>query len=192
MNKIWYFMVVCSVVGLLFTTPGIVLNVMTETTYGVLKLCAELLAIYTIWMGLLEIVDKTGLGDKLAKLLSPLIRWLFKINDKETEKYIALNMSSNMLGLGNASTPMGIKAMQKLDDGSGVITPAMIMLLIVNSTSIQLLPTTVVGLRTSAGSQSPSDIIIPTILATVITFTAGIFLTKLCQKIFKKKVVNKK
>ena len=191
MNKIWAFMVGCSVIALIFTDPSIVLTEMTNSTMSVLRLCVELLAIYTVWMGLLEIVDQTGLGDKLAKLLSPVIRWLFKINDKEAEKYIALNMSSNMLGLGNASTPMGIKAMQRLDDGSGVITPAMIMLLIVNATSIQLLPTTVVGLRTTAGSADPADIIIPTLIATIITFTAGIFLTKLCQKIFKRKVSKK-
>jgi len=191
MNKIWTFLMICSIVALIFTEPGIMLTEMTDASMGVLKLCAELLAIYTIWMGILEIVDQTGLGNKLANLLKPLIRWLFKIDDPETSKYIALNISSNMLGLGNASTPMGIKAMQRLDDGSGTITPAMIMLLIVNATSIQLLPTTVVGLRATAGSASPSDIIFPTLIATVITCITGIFLTKLCQKIFKKKAVKK-
>lgn len=178
---------ILSIVALIFTEPSIVLTEMTTASMGVLKLCAELLAIYTIWMGILEIVDQTGLGNKLANLLKPLIRWLFKIDDPETSKYIALNISSNMLGLGNASTPMGIKAMQRLDDGSGVITPAMIMLLIVNATSIQLLPTTVVGLRATAGSASPSDIILPTLFATIITCVMGVFLTKLCQKIFKKR-----
>lgn len=178
---------ICSITALIFTDPSIVVNEMTTASMGVLKLCAELLAIYTIWMGLLEIVDKTGLGQKLANLLSPLIYWLFKIEDKETMKYIAMNMSCNMLGLGNASTPMGIKAMQRLDDGSGMITPAMIMLLIINATSIQFLPTTVVGLRATAGSANPSDIIIPTLIATIITCITAIFATKLCQKIFRKK-----
>lgn len=182
---------ICSVTALIFTDPSIMLTEMTNASMGVLKLCAELLAIYTIWMGVLEIVDQTGLGNKLANLLKPLIRWLFKVDDPVTSKYIALNISSNMLGLGNASTPMGIKAMQRLDDGSGTITPAMIMLLIVNATSIQLLPTTVVGLRATAGSTSPSDIIIPTLIATIVTCVTGVFLTKLCQKIFKKKAVKK-
>lgn len=187
MNRIWTFLMVASITALIFTDPEIVISEMTTASMGVLRLCAELLAIYTIWMGLLEIVDQSGLGGKLAKLLSPIIKWLFKIDDKETTKYIALNMSSNMLGLGNASTPMGIKAMQRLDDGSGVATPAMIMLLIVNATSIQFLPTTVVGLRTTAGSATPSDIIFPTLIATILTCIVGIFLTKLCQKIFRKK-----
>ena len=173
-----------SIMALLFTNPSIVISEMQGASMDVLMLCANLLAVYTIWMGILEIVDATGLGAKLAKLLSPLIKWLFKINDSETEKYIALNMSSNILGLGNASTPMGIKAMQRLDDGSGKITAPMIMLLIVNATSIQLFPTTVVGLRAAAGSVDPASIILPTILGTIITCITAITATKLCEKIF--------
>ena len=156
----------------------------------VINLCITLLAVYTVWLGILEIVDATGLGAKLARLLRPLIRKLFKINDPETEKYIALNMSSNILGLGNASTPMGIKAMQRLDDGSGKITAPMIMLLIVNATSIQLFPTTVVGLRAQAGSVDPTSIILPTILGTIITCITAITATKTCEKIFFKKRVK--
>lgn len=192
MNKIWTFFVICSCIALVFTDPSIMISEMTTATSDVLRLCAELLAIYTVWMGILEIVDQTGLGNKLAKLLSPLIKWLFKIDDAETEKYIALNMSSNMLGLGNASTPMGIKAMQRLDDKSGKITPPMIMLLIVNATSIQLLPTTVVGLRATAGSVNPSDIILPTFFATLITCVVAVFATKLCQRLASKKKAVKK
>lgn len=177
-------MVIISIIALMFCNPENVIGIMTDTSLGVLTLCVELMAIYTIWMGLLEIVDATGLGQKIANLLSPLIRWLFKTKDKETTKYIALNISSNMLGLGNASTPMGIKAMQRLDPKTGKITPAMIMLLIVNATSIQLLPTTVIGLRASSGSQTPSDILIPTILATTITCIFGILFAKIFEKIF--------
>ncbi|MDD4815822.1 MAG: nucleoside recognition domain-containing protein [Clostridia bacterium] len=186
MNKIWTFLMVVSITALIFVDPTIIVSEMTTASMGVLKLCVELLAIYTIWMGLLEIVNQSGLGAKLANLLSPIIKWLFKIEDKETIKYIALNMSSNMIGLGNASTPMGIKAMQRMDNGSGTATPAMIMLLIVNATSIQFLPTTVVGLRATAGSTTPTDIIFPTLIATILTCIVGIFLAKLCQKIFKK------
>jgi len=181
-------MMIASIVALIFTEPSIVVKEMSDASWGVLQLCAELLAIYTIWMGLLEIVDKSGLGEKLAKLLSPVIKWLFRIQDKEATKYIALNISSNMLGLGNAATPTGIKAMQRLDDGSGNVTPAMIMLLIVNSTAIQLLPTTTIGLRATSGSQNPSDIIIPTLVATLITCVFGI----LCAKFFERIFFNKK
>ena len=132
---------------------------------------------------MLELVEASGLSEKLAKLLHPLIKKLFKIDDKETEKMIALNMSANILGLGNAATPMGINAIKRLDDGSGVATNAMIMLIVLNATSLQLLPSTVIGLRSSAGSTSPSDIILPTIIATFCTCLLGICLVKLCNHI---------
>lgn len=178
---------IASILALIFIEPSAVMTEMTNSAMDVLTLCVSLLAVYTIWLGLLEIVDATGLGDKLANFLKPFIRWLFKIKDPETEKYIALNMSSNILGLGNASTPMGIKAMKRLDDGSGKITAPMIMLLIVNATSIQLLPTTVVGLRASAGSIDPTSIILPTILGTLITSITAICVTKCLEKIFFKR-----
>ena len=179
-----------SIAALIFVQPQSVISEMTNASMDVINLCMTLLAVYTVWLGILEIVDATGLGAKLARLLRPLIRKLFKINDPETEKYIALNMSSNILGLGNASTPMGIKAMQRLDDGSGKITAPMIMLLIVNATSIQLFPTTVVGLRAQAGSVDPTSIILPTILGTIITCITAITATKTCEKIFFKKRVK--
>ena len=181
---------ILSIAALIFVQPQSVISEMTNASMDVINLCITLLAVYTIWLGILEIVDATGLGARLARLLRPLIRKLFKINDPETEKYIALNMSSNILGLGNASTPMGIKAMKRLDDGSGKITAPMIMLLIVNATSIQLFPTTVVGLRAQAGSVDPTSIILPTILGTIITCITAITTTKVCEKIFFKKRVK--
>ena len=100
---------------------------------------------------------------------------------------IAMNMSANMLGLGNAATPMGIKAMKALDDGSGIANTAMIMLIVLNATSIQLLPSTVIGLRASAGSTSPADIILPTLIATITTTILGIVLVKIISSIREKR-----
>lgn len=187
MNKIWFVMVVGSISVLIWTDPANILNSMIDSSAQALSLCIELCAVYAIWMGILELVDASGLGEKLAKLLHPLIKKLFKIDDIETEKMIALNMSANILGLGNAATPMGINAMKRLDDKSGVATPAIIMLLVINATSIQLLPSTVIGLRASAGSLSPSDIILPTIIATACTFLLGISLVKFCNRLYAKR-----
>ena len=150
---------------------------------GAFELALELCAVYAVWLGILELVEASGLSAKLAKLLHPFIKKIFKINDIETEKYIALNMSSNMLGLGNASTPLGIAAMKRLDNGSGVATHAGIMLIVINSTSIQLLPSTIIGLRAAAGSTNAGDIILPTLLATICTFVLGISLVFLIGKI---------
>lgn len=183
MNKIWLLMMLASLIVLLYVDPGATLSTMIDASTSALTLCIELCAVYAVWLGLLEIVDATGLGQKLAKLLRPLIKKLFRVDNEEIEKMIALNMSANILGLGNAATPMGIKAMKSLDDGSGVATFSMIMLVVVNATSIQLLPSTVIGLRANAGSENPADIILPTILATIVTVSIGIILVLIFDKI---------
>ncbi len=152
------------------------------------ELCVNLLGIYAIWLGIIEIVDKSGLGQKLEKLLSPVIRFLFKSDNSEANKFIAINMASNILGLGNASTPSGISAMQKLDDGSQKASFSAIMLLVVNSVSIQLLPTTVIGLRQSAGSLCSTDIILPTIVSSLLTCVFAVLLVFLFSKFKRKKL----
>ncbi len=174
MNIFWTIMMLSSILTLLITNPSAVLSEMIGASAEALKLCIELCAIYAVWLGIMELVEASGLAEKLAKILRPLIKKIFKVEDKETQKIIALNVSANMLGLGNAATPMGIKSMQALDDKSGKATFAMIMLIVVNATSIQLLPTTVIGLRQSAGSLTPADIILPTLLVTFCTTALGI------------------
>ena len=186
MNKIWFIMMITSFCLLLWTGPEKVLTTMIEGASFALKHIVELTAIYAIWLGILELVEASGLGDKLARLLRPIIRKLFKLNDTEAEKLIALNISANMLGLGNAATPMGIRAMKKLDDESGIATPAIIMLIVLNATSIQLLPTTIIGMRASSGSTTPGDIILPTLIVTIFTCLLGIILTKSFGKIYEK------
>lgn len=176
-------MIVASLCFLIYSNPAGILDTMINASAQSLSLAVELCAIYAVWLGILELVEASGLSEKLAKLLRPIIRKLFKIKDTEAEKMIALNMSANMLGLGNAATPMGISAMKKLDDGSGIANHAVIMLIVLNSTSIQLLPTTIIGLRASAGSLSPSDIILPTLISTICTCLLGIILVKLFSKI---------
>lgn len=184
-------MMLSSILVLLITNPSAVLSEMLGASADALELCIELCAVYAVWLGIMELVDASGLSEKLAKFLRPLIKKIFKVDDAETQKIIALNVSANMLGLGNASTPMGIKAMQKLDDGSGKANFAMIMLVVLNATSIQLLPTTVIGLRASAGSENPSDIIIPTLIATFCTTVLGIFLVHFIDKILRKRRAKK-
>ena len=190
MNRIWFVMIMTSLCVLAWINPSNIMSVMIDASAGAFTLAIELCAIYAVWLGILELVDASGLSQKIAKLLHPFIKKVFKINNPEAEKMIALNMSANILGLGNAATPMGIEAMKKLDDGSGKATHAIIMLIVINSTSIQLLPSTIIGLRTSAGSISPADILLPTLLSTILTFSLGIVLVFLFGKIknyFKRK-----
>ena len=186
MNKIWLFMMLISIGVLIFVDPGATLDAMIGASTSALELCIELCAVYAVWLGLLEIVDVSGLGQKLARLLRPLIKKLFRVDNEEIQKMIALNMSANMLGLGNAATPMGIKAMQALDDGSGKANFSMIMLIVVNATSIQLLPSMVISLRSNAGSADAADIILPTLLSTIVTTGLGIAFVLICDMIHKK------
>ena len=190
MNVFWFLMMFSSLIVLLLTNPAGVLSEMISASTSALNLCLQLCAIYAVWLGIMELVDASGLSEKLANLLRPLIKWIFRVDDKQTQKFIALNLSANILGLGNAATPMGIKSMQALDDGSGQANFAMIMLIVVNATSIQLLPTTVIGLRTSAGSSNPADIILPTLLATFVTTSLGILLVKIVDKLSKRRRKN--
>ncbi|MBP3431927.1 MAG: spore maturation protein [Clostridia bacterium] len=187
MNIFWLMMMLASIFVLLITSPGAVLSSMISASTDALSLCIELCAVYCVWLGIVELVEASGLGEKLAKFLSPVIKKIFKVEDKTTQKLIAMNISANMLGIGNASTPMGIKAMQALDDGSGKANFAMIMLIVINATSIQLLPTTVIGLRASAGAATPADIILPTLIVTFATTALGIFLVHSINKIISRK-----
>ena len=177
-----------SIVMLIFTNPSELASGMSEAATSAVELSINLVAVYAVWLGVLEIVDKSGLGAKLAKLLHPIIKKLFKIDDEETEKMIALNISANMLGLGNAATPMGTKAMKRICQDKTAIPSAGIMLLILNATCIQLLPTTVIGMRAASGSTNPSDIILPTFLASLTTTIVGVSLVLLIEKFRKKKV----
>ena len=187
MRKVWFLMIVCSIAFLLFKSPNSVVESMITSSTNAIELLIKLLGIYAIWLGILEIVEQSKLNIVLSNLLSPIIKWLFGDVDKQTKNYISLNLSSNMLGLGNACTPMGIKAMQQLDKNHPSITAShqMIMLLILNTTSIQLLPTTVISLRASFNSLEPTNIILPSIIATAVSTLVGVLGVKFMQKLFK-------
>ena len=177
-------MMLVGTVVLLFINPSQTITSMIDASTSSLNLCLNLCAVYAVWLGILEILDKSGLADKLALILKPIIKKLFPDASNEVQKYISINIAANMLGLGNASTPYGIKAMRGLDNNSEKANKSMLMLMIVNSCSIQLLPTTTIGLRASAGSTSPGDIILPTLIATIIAAFIGIGSGIVCSKIF--------
>ena len=175
-------MIVSSLFVLVATTPEKALMVMMDASANGVQMCIEFLGIYAIWLGLLQVLDDTRLSHKLSQVLRKPIRFIFGQTDEETEKNICLNVSSNILGLGSAATPFGIKAMQGMDKGSEIATKGMIMLVIINSTGIQVLPTTVIGLRALAGSASPSAIIWPTVVATFVPTIIGIILVKMIYR----------
>ncbi len=186
MNKIWTFIFCLSIIVMLFTSPQNIMNIIFSGCEKAVMLSYSLISIYAFWLGILEICEQTGINSKLAKFLSKPIDFLFDKPNINTKKQIAINISSNILGMGNASTPSGILAMQGLDDKSGRINKAMTLFMLLNTSSIQIIPTTIIGLRISNSSQNATSIIIPTILASFISTFCGIMLVFLIEKLKKK------
>lgn len=193
MNAIWSVICLICFVILLFTSPELALPSMLKATNSALSLSFELLAIYAIWLGILGIIEHTKISNFLAKLLSPLINWLWgkKKISKEAKKYLSLSLSTSVLGIGGASIPFGIKAIEKMDDKSGTITYPMIMTIVFASSGVQLLPTTAMGLMVSSGSTNPAFIILPTLLSGLVTTIVGVSLCVLCEKISIKRKQSK-
>ena len=181
---------ISSLVMTCFTVPSVIISTMMTASKMGITMAIEFIGIYAVWMGVMQVLDDCKLSHKLSSILSHPVRKIFGQTDPETEKNICLNIASNIIGIGSAATPYGIKAMKGLDKGEATATKAMIMLVVINSTGIQLLPTTVIGMRAMAGSVSPSCILWPTIVATFVPTILGILLVLSIYKRRKKKVRN--
>jgi len=187
-NWIWMGMIVISV---LFGAINGKMEQVAEAAFGGAQtgvtVCLGLISILVFWMGLMRIAEDAGLVRKLSKLLAPIVRRLFPDvpHDHPAMGYILSNMSANLLGLGNAATPMGIKAMQELqtlNPDKTVATPAMCTLLALNTASITLVPTTIIAIRMNFGSLHPADIVAPTLLATMISTGAAIVVDRFYRR----------
>jgi spore maturation protein SpmA len=151
-------------------------------------LAIGLVGILALFMGLMKIIEETGLLNILAKLLYPLLKWLFPEIPANHPAFgaMVMNLSANMIGLGNAATPFGLKAMQELDKLNphpGVATNAMVLFLAINTSSLTLLPTKIIALRASAGSADPAGIIATTLVATLCSTVVAILAAKFLQRI---------
>ncbi len=187
MNFVWVSFLMVGLGLMLFNNVDIAFSTLLTGSEKAIALSLKLWAIYAVWLGILKIVEDTGLSQKISRLLTPLINKLFGYTDTETQSQIAINITSNLLGMGNACTPSGIRAIKGMDKGSITATSGMIMLLVLNATSLELLPTTVIGLRATHGSINPNDIILPTLIATLVSTLSGIILCKICEKFKNKK-----
>lgn len=184
MGKIWIVMLVAAIATLLFTNPDAAVAAMIDGSQSAVELAMSLVALYAFWLGFFAILEKLGISDVIAKLLRPLLRFLFKDIDDESQKYITMNMSANLLGLGNAATPMGINAINRLSKDKTFATSNMIMMIVISATSLQLLPSTVIGLRATHGSVAPASFLPASIVATVLSTVLGILLVKLFSRLF--------
>lgn len=140
-------------------------------------LSVALLSVYCVWLGFFKVLEQSGLSDKLTNRLYPLSKRLFRSQDKEALFAATSNLTANFLGLPGAPTPLGIRATQKFCAAKNDY--AADMLFVLNATSLQLLPVTVIALRSSLGSAAPYDIILPTLLATLCSTLLGALLVRL-------------
>jgi len=157
---------------------------------GGVTLALGLIGVMALWLGLLKIAEKAGLIEKLSKLVRPIFRPLFpSVPDGHPAlSAMVLNIAANMLGLGNAATPFGLKAMEeleKLNDKPGTATNAQALFLAINTASIQLVPSTVLALRVSAHSKDPAEILLPTLLCTLCAFTVAVMVAKLLERVWR-------
>ena len=158
-----------------------------ESIESAVNLSITMLGTMCLWSGIINIASNTSIIQKINKILKPIIRFLFpeiKENIK-AQNEISMNMVANILGLGNAATPLGLKAMeslQKENRNKKELSNSMIMLIVLNTASIQIIPTTIIAIRSSLQSANPTSIIFPVWIATICATTAGILVTKILIK----------
>ena len=181
MNIIFGLVLTLSTIFLIFSNPDALLSSMLAGGEKALALSLKMVVIYAVWLGVFELLEKSGLANKFAKLLKPINRILFGTLPDKANDFISLNISANVLGMSGATTPMGIRSIQELEKHPNT-EYAITMFFVINATSVQLIPSSVMALRTSLGSISPADIIIPTILATLLSSIVGILLVKIFVK----------
>lgn len=188
LNKIWPLFLIISFIFAIFSgkLPE-VNNSIFESTSSAIELVLTLIGTMCLWCGIIKIAMETSLVNKLIRLLKPFLRRLFpEINDEdEVHKEISMNIIANLLGLGNAATPLGLKAMkslQKSNKNKQELSNSMAILIVLNTASIQLIPTTVIAIRTNLAAKNPTEMLVPIWIATIAAATSAILSAKLFIK----------
>lgn len=187
-NIIWFLMIAIGILVSFFYNPADFSKIIADSAENSVKLCISLLGIMGIWSGVMKLCDKSGLVEIFYRILSLPMKLLFpklELKNKKALYNIVMNISSNMLGLSNAATPFGIKAMEELQTINAKKDTAsdyMITFIIINSTCIQLIPATVISIRGSLGSLSPSSIILPTLITSTVTLIIALILERIFRR----------
>jgi spore maturation protein A len=187
-SYIWLFLISSGIIySLLSGNIEVINNSILTNANDAINLILELLPIIVLWTGILKIAEVSGLLDKFARLLKPLLSRLFPSVPKDNKAlgYIASNIAANMMGLGSAATPAGLKAiseLQKINPKKDVASTPMVTFLVLNTAGVTIIPTTILALRTSYNSLNPSEIIIPAFIATFSSCVAGVFLDYIIRK----------
>ena len=187
LNILWVIMIAGGIFFAAFHgTMGQITESFISSSTEAVNLCIFMLGVIGVWNGMMEIAVKSGLMKKIAKTMYPFIHWLFPdIPPRhKANEYIAANMAANSLGLGWAATPAGLKAMrelQKLEEGGGRASDMMCAFLVLNISSLQLVPINMIAYRSQYGSVNPAAVVLPAICATMISTMAGIVFIKIME-----------
>lgn len=186
MAWVWTGMVVLSLVFGLFTgSLDAVANAALEGARSAIELSISMAGIMCLWSGVMEIMNVCGLSASLARAFRPVLRRLLPnaCRDEKTLAAVSANVSANLLGLGNAATPLGIQAARRMAQGcGGVASDELCLLVVLNTASIQLLPATIASVRAAAGSQTPFDILLPVWLTSALSVTVGLLAARLLSR----------
>ncbi len=183
LNILWSFMIVFSLAVSVFTgkTAETVNGAMNGATEGV-NMCLGLLGVMCMWNGIMKVAEKSGITGKLSKAVLPVFKMLFKsVEIKSVEgESIIMNLTANLLGMGNAATPSGLKAVKELNKQNK--TREMALFTVLNTASFQLIPSTLIAMRQSAGSANPAEIILPVWCASACSVVVAVMCAKaLCK-----------
>ena len=189
LNRLWPFFIIISIFyAILSGNIENINNCIFESAENAVKLTLTLLGATCLWSGIMEIASKTDILKYLSAILQPIIKKIFYNLDSNKKSYnnIIMNIIANILGLGNAATPLGLKAMgelQKENANKDELSDNMMMLIVLNTESLQVIPTTVIAVRKSLGSNNPTQIIFPVWIATVCAAVVGILVAKIIIKL---------
>ncbi|MEW6621616.1 MAG: nucleoside recognition domain-containing protein [Bacillota bacterium] len=192
-NLIWLFLLLCGiVVAAINGNIEVVTKSALDAAQTSVTIALELIGIMALWLGILKIAEEAGLVRALAKLVMPITVFLFPSVPKDHPALgsIVMNLSANILGLGNAATPFGLKAMkelQSLNKKPEEASEAMCTFLALNTSCITLIPATIIGIRASAGSNNPSEIVGTTIFATACAMLVAITADRILRHRYRKK-----
>ena len=193
LNYLWGFMIVIGIIiGILKGNIAEIGNAAINSSKEAVTLCISMVGIMAMWTGMMQVAKKCGLTASFTRGLRPVIRFLFPDipRDHVVNEYIASNMIANILGLGWAATPMGLMAMRelkKLNKDSELASCDMCTLLIVNISSLQLIPVNIIAYRSQYGSVNPAEILMAGIIATCISTLAGVIFATAARKISSRK-----
>lgn len=186
MSIIWTGMVVLSVIfGILAGRLDAVASAALEGAGSAVTLCLSMAGVMCLWTGVMEVMSQCGLSQKLARAFRPLLHRLLPraSRDPETLAAISGNLSANLLGLGNAATPLGIRAAERMARGcGGTASDELCLLVVLNTASIQLIPATVAGVRAASGAKAPFDLLPAVWLASILSVSAGLAMAGLLSR----------